>query len=156
MSAAPSVQNERAPFRPPAIFKGKGELLSIRNSVSASPHLWHPSPMVTFAEFKEQAAALTVEQRASLASFLLHSLTDPDYDVSDEEVAERFQQAKSGEVEMITFDQLTDGFSSSRDGVCDNSLSASHLAGRGLPANGSIPKLPPSGRHSEAACFGVR
>lgn len=65
--------------------------------------------MVTFAEFKEQAAALTVEQRASLASFLLHSLPAPGYDVSDEEVAERFQQAKSGEVEMITFDQLKDG-----------------------------------------------
>jgi hypothetical protein len=77
-------------------------------------HIGYPTPMVTFAEFKEQAAALTVEQRASLASFLLHSLPDPDYDVSDEEVAERFQQAKSGEVEMITFDQLKAGVMSER------------------------------------------
>ena len=70
--------------------------------------------MATFAEFKEQAAALSVEQRASLASFLLQSLPNPDYDVSDEEVAERFRQAKAGEVEMITFDQLKDGVFSER------------------------------------------
>ena len=70
--------------------------------------------MVTFTEFKEQAAALSVEQRASLASFLLHSLPDQDYDVSDEEVAERFRQAQAGEVEMITFDQLKAGVMSER------------------------------------------
>ena len=65
--------------------------------------------MVDLAEFKEQAAALTVEQRASLASFLLHSLPGPEYDVSDEEAAERFRQMKSGEVASISMDELRDG-----------------------------------------------
>lgn len=62
--------------------------------------------MVSIAEFKEQAAALPVEQRASLASFLLHSLPEPDYDVSDDEVAERVRQLKSGEVEPISMEEL--------------------------------------------------
>jgi hypothetical protein len=52
---------------------------------------------------------LPVEQRASLASFLLHSLPDPDYDVSDEEVAERVRQSKAGEVEMLSFEELREG-----------------------------------------------
>jgi hypothetical protein len=65
--------------------------------------------MVSLAEFKEQAAALTVEQRASLASFLLHSLPDPEYDVSDEEATERFRQMKSGEVATISMDELRKG-----------------------------------------------
>jgi hypothetical protein len=70
--------------------------------------------MVSLAEFKEQVAALPVEQRASLASFLLHSLPDPDYDVSDEEVAERIRQTKSGEVETISLDELRNGVFSDR------------------------------------------
>ena len=70
--------------------------------------------MVSLAEFKEQAAALSVEQRASLASFLLHSLPDPEYDVSDEEAAERLRQMKSGEVETISMDELRKGVFSDR------------------------------------------
>jgi Ca2+-binding EF-hand superfamily protein len=65
--------------------------------------------MISLAEFKEQAAALSVEQRASLASFLLHSLPEPGYDVSDEEVAERLRQMKSGEVGSISMDELRKG-----------------------------------------------
>lgn len=57
----------------------------------------------------EQAAALPVEQRASLASFLLYSLPNPNYDVSDEEVAERVRQTKSGEIETISMDELRKG-----------------------------------------------
>lgn len=72
--------------------------------------------MVSLAEFKEQAAALPVEQRASLASFLLHSLPDPDYDVSDEEAAERFRQMKSGEVATISMEELREGVFSDRVG----------------------------------------
>ena len=70
--------------------------------------------MVDIVEFQEQAAALPVEQRASLASFLLHSLPDPDYDVSDEEVAERVRQMKSGEVASISMDELRAGVSADR------------------------------------------
>jgi hypothetical protein len=65
--------------------------------------------MTTFADFKEMAAALPVEQRASLASFLIHSLPDPDYDVSDEEVAERVRQTESGEVATISMEELRAG-----------------------------------------------
>lgn len=65
--------------------------------------------MENLAEFKEQAAALPVEQRASLASFLLHSLPDSDYDVTDEEVAERVRQTKSGEIQTISMDELRKG-----------------------------------------------
>ena len=70
--------------------------------------------MVSLAEFKNHTAALPVEQRASLASFLLHSLPEPDYDVSDEEVAERLRQMKSGEVSTISMDELRAGVSSDR------------------------------------------
>ena len=70
--------------------------------------------MVSLAKFKEQAAALSVEQRASLASFLRHSLPDPEYDVSDEEAAERLRQMKSGEVETISMDELREGVFSDR------------------------------------------
>lgn len=70
--------------------------------------------MVSFTEFKEQAAALSVEQRASLASFLLQSLPAPDYDVSDEEVAERARQLKAGEVVPISLDELRKGVFSDR------------------------------------------
>jgi hypothetical protein len=70
--------------------------------------------MVSLAKFKEQAAALSVEQRASLASFLLHSLPDPEYDISDEEAAERLRQMKSGEVETISMDELREGVFSDR------------------------------------------
>ncbi len=70
--------------------------------------------MVCFADIKKQTAALPIEQRASLASFLLHSLPEPDYDVSDEEVAERLRQLKSGEVSTISMTQLRDGVFSDR------------------------------------------
>ncbi len=70
--------------------------------------------MVSLAEFKKQTAALPVEQRPSLASFLLHSLPEPDYDVSDEEVAERLRQMKSGEVSTISMAELRDAVFSDR------------------------------------------
>ena len=77
--------------------------------------------MVSLAEFKEQVAALPVEQRASLASFLLHSLPDPDYDVSDEEVAERVRETKSGEIGTISMDELRNGVFSDRGHRCRGS-----------------------------------
>jgi hypothetical protein len=65
--------------------------------------------MSSLAEVQKQVAALPVEERASLASFLLHSLPDPDYDVSDEEVAERVRESKAGEIEMLSFEELRKG-----------------------------------------------
>ncbi len=65
--------------------------------------------MKTFADFKEMAATLPLEQRASLASFLLKSLPDSDYDVSDEEVAQRVRETQSGEVSTISMEELREG-----------------------------------------------
>ena len=65
--------------------------------------------MTTLADFKELAAALPVEQRASLASFLIHSLPDPDYDVSDAEVENRVRQTEAGEATMISMEELRTG-----------------------------------------------
>jgi len=70
--------------------------------------------MVDLAKFKEQAATLPVEERASLASFLLHTLPDPDYDVSDEEVAKRVSEMKSGEVAAISMEELSQAVFSDR------------------------------------------
>ena len=52
------------------------------------------------------AATLPVEDRASLASFLIHSLPETAYDVSDEEVAERARQMQAGEVKTISMSEL--------------------------------------------------
>jgi hypothetical protein len=65
--------------------------------------------MASLADIEKQAAALPVEERAALASFLLHSLPEPDHEVSDEEVAERIRQVKAGEVDLITLDELRRG-----------------------------------------------
>ncbi|HEY1123178.1 MAG TPA: addiction module protein [Haloferula sp.] len=64
---------------------------------------------MSLAEIEKQAAALPVEERAALASFLLHSLPEPDHDVSDEEVAERVRQVNEGEVDLISFEELRRG-----------------------------------------------
>ncbi len=50
---------------------------------------------------QEQALTLAEEDRAAMASALLHSLEPPRYSVSDEEVLERRRQLESGEVEEI-------------------------------------------------------
>lgn len=65
--------------------------------------------MNTISDLKEMAATLPVEDRASLASFLIHSLPETDYDVSDEEVAERVRQIQTGAVETITMSELREG-----------------------------------------------
>jgi hypothetical protein len=90
---------QRPQFHQPALSIERNTNSSIFQKIqlSQSANLWHASAIVNLTEFKEQAAALTVEQRASLASFLLHSLPEPAYDVSDEEVAERLLQMKSGD-----------------------------------------------------------
>lgn len=57
-------------------------------------------------EILDEARKLSQEDRATLLSALIDDLGRPDYDVSDEEVAERVRQMESGEVEGITFDEL--------------------------------------------------
>lgn len=60
-------------------------------------------------EIATEASKLTEEERASLASRLLHGLETPVYHVSDEEVARRMREAENDPSVWITFDQLVTG-----------------------------------------------
>lgn len=60
-------------------------------------------------EISAEAAKLTEEERASLASQLLHGLQTPVYEVADEEVLRRMQEAEADPSVLITFDDLVSG-----------------------------------------------
>lgn len=55
---------------------------------------------------QDQALALGEEDRAAIASALLHSLEPLHYDVSDEEVLNRLKQLDSGEVKELSHEEL--------------------------------------------------
>ena len=63
-------------------------------------------------EIVKEAAKLSEEERASLASQLLHGLESPVYDVSDEEVKSRIIEADENPDVLITFDEFVSGFRS--------------------------------------------
>ncbi len=56
-----------------------------------------------------EAAKLSEEERASIASRLLHGLETPVYSVSDEEVKRRQEEAEEDPSVLITFDELVAG-----------------------------------------------
>jgi len=56
-----------------------------------------------------EASKLSEEERASLASRLLHGLESPIYQVSDEEVSQRVREAENNPTVWLTFDQLVSG-----------------------------------------------
>lgn len=60
-------------------------------------------------EIAAEASKLSEEERASLASQLLHGLETPVYWVSDEEVGRRRQEAEEDANVLITFDELVAG-----------------------------------------------
>ena len=60
-------------------------------------------------ELAKEAAKLTGEERASLASRLLHGLEAPIYQVTDGEVSWRMYEAEEDPGTMITFEELTAG-----------------------------------------------
>lgn len=60
-------------------------------------------------EIVAAAAKLPEEERASLASQLLHGLESPVYEVTDSEVAKRIREADTDPSVLITFDQLVAG-----------------------------------------------
>jgi hypothetical protein len=64
---------------------------------------------MSIEELREEATRLPETERGQLIVDLLATLTDPDYDVSDEEVARRVAETESGEVEDISFDELKAG-----------------------------------------------
>jgi hypothetical protein len=57
-------------------------------------------------EIVAEASKLSEEERASLASQLLHGLETPVYSVSDEEVRRRMREADEDPSVLITFDEL--------------------------------------------------
>ncbi len=60
-------------------------------------------------EIATEASKLSEEQRASLASRLLHGLESPVYEVSDGEVRQRMDEAENDPSIWLTFDQLVSG-----------------------------------------------
>jgi hypothetical protein len=60
-------------------------------------------------EIVAEASKLPEEERASLASQLLHSLETPVYSVSDKEVSRRMREADTDPSVLITFDELVIG-----------------------------------------------
>ena len=60
-------------------------------------------------EIAAEASKLPEEERASLASRLLHGLETPVYWVSDDEVGRRRQEAEADPGLLITFDELVAG-----------------------------------------------
>lgn len=60
-------------------------------------------------EIASEAAKLSEEERASLASRLLHGLQTPVYGVTDEEVAARQREAEANPGVLITFRELVAG-----------------------------------------------
>jgi len=60
-------------------------------------------------EIVAEAAKLPEEDRASLASQLLHGLETPVYSVPDEEVRRRVREADADPSVLITFDELVAG-----------------------------------------------
>ena len=65
--------------------------------------------MMKLEEIVKEAAKLPEEERASLASCLLHGLESPVHDVSDDEIARRRREAEQDPSVMITFDELVSG-----------------------------------------------
>ena len=60
-------------------------------------------------EIAIEASKLSEEERASLASLLLHGLESPVYEVMDEEVSRRMQEAANDPTVWLTFDELVAG-----------------------------------------------
>jgi len=60
-------------------------------------------------EIAEEASKLPEEERAALASRLIHGLETPVYEVPDEEVFRRMKEAEEDSSVMITFDELVSG-----------------------------------------------
>ena len=60
-------------------------------------------------ETVEAASKLSEEERAAIASRLLHGLESPHHWVSDEEVSRRMKEAKDDSSVLISFDELVAG-----------------------------------------------
>gem|GEM_PF-801384 len=78
-------------------------------SVCTGPGAAYISILMNLEEIVLEASKLPEEERASLASRLLHSLESPVYDVTDEEVRKRMEEADADPKVLLTFDELVAG-----------------------------------------------
>ncbi len=62
--------------------------------------------MIAIETLREEAARLSLKDRAAFAAYVLQTLPPPDFQVTDEEVAERLDELKSGKVQGLTTEQL--------------------------------------------------
>lgn len=62
--------------------------------------------MIAIETLREEAARLPLKDRAAFAAYVLQTLPSPDFEVTDEEVARRFQELRSGAVDGLTTEQL--------------------------------------------------
>jgi len=60
-------------------------------------------------EILSEASKLSEEERASIASQLIHSLPATHYSVSDDDVALRVQEAEANEDVLIPFEEFVEG-----------------------------------------------
>ena len=71
-------------------------------------HLSYISNMVT-QDLKNRIDSLSEEDRASLASYILHGFEAPTYNVPDEVVMDRLNELQSGLAKEIDHKTLVDG-----------------------------------------------
>ena len=69
----------------------------------------YPLTTMKLEEIANEASKLSEEERASLASRLLHGLESPVYHISDMEVSLRMREAENDSSVWLTFDQLVSG-----------------------------------------------
>ena len=62
--------------------------------------------MNSLEALQEEVARLPLEGRAAVAAFALKTLPPPDYEVSDEDIARRLDELKSGKVDALNSEQL--------------------------------------------------
>jgi len=62
--------------------------------------------MIAIEILREGAARLPLKDRAAFAAYVLQTLPPPDFQVTDDDVAQRLRELKSGAVQGLTTEQL--------------------------------------------------
>ncbi len=64
---------------------------------------------MTTEEIKNQISKMSIEERASLVSYILHDLPAPSFDVTDAEVVSRCAELDSGAAQEMDHETLVHG-----------------------------------------------
>jgi hypothetical protein len=90
-------------------YNGQERFDSLENASGGLHASGYTGRIMKLEEIATEASKLSEEERASLASRLLHGLKTPVYEVSDEEVIGRMREAEGAPSVWLTFDQLVAG-----------------------------------------------